>query len=122
MDRQWPHQVAVPAYRCLGHNYLTIRFFCEGEGLSLCPRTQALRRDHQDMLIFSFAERAHAEHFLTRFGGDFLDTKHRAKWPGASSYHYAPGAPVSDQRGKCGEQPSASRYYNEPALNLFRRI
>jgi len=35
MDRQWPHQVALPAYRCLGHSYLTIRFFCEGEGLSL---------------------------------------------------------------------------------------
>jgi hypothetical protein len=34
-DRDWPHQVALPAYRCLGHNYLTMRFFCLGEGLSL---------------------------------------------------------------------------------------
>src|SRR5262245_46879351 len=33
MDRNWPCQVALPVYRCLGHNYLTIRFFCEGEGL-----------------------------------------------------------------------------------------
>ena len=23
IDRDWPHQVALPAYRCLGHNYLT---------------------------------------------------------------------------------------------------
>jgi hypothetical protein len=28
MDRQWPHQVAVPSYRCLGHNYRTMHFFC----------------------------------------------------------------------------------------------
>jgi hypothetical protein len=64
MDQDWPHQVALPAYRCLGHNYLTMRFFCEGEGLSLCPRTPSLRRTDQDVLVFSFAERTHAEHFL----------------------------------------------------------
>jgi Family of unknown function (DUF6328) len=29
MDRQWPHQVALPAARCTGHNYVTIRLFCE---------------------------------------------------------------------------------------------
>jgi len=26
MDRNWPHQAALPAYRCLGHNYLSIQF------------------------------------------------------------------------------------------------
>jgi len=39
MDQDWPHQVTLPAYRCLGHNFLTIHFFCEG--LSLSPRTHA---------------------------------------------------------------------------------
>jgi hypothetical protein len=39
MNRQWPRQVALPAYRCHGHNYITIRLFCEP--LSLCPRTPA---------------------------------------------------------------------------------
>ena len=30
IDREWPHQVALPAVCCLGHNYVTIRLFCEG--------------------------------------------------------------------------------------------
>jgi hypothetical protein len=29
MEREWPHQVALPAYRCHGHNYVTLRLFCE---------------------------------------------------------------------------------------------
>jgi hypothetical protein len=89
MDRQWPHQVALPAYRCLGHSYLTIRFFCEGEGLSLCPRTRSLRRGGQDTLLFCFADRAHAEQFWGRFGGEFLDAK---AGPSRRSEHthYAP--------------------------------
>ena len=39
MHRDWPFQIALPAYRCLGRNYFTIRFFCEGERLSLSPHT-----------------------------------------------------------------------------------
>jgi antirestriction protein ArdC len=31
MDWEWPHQVAQPAYRCMGHNYLTIHFFCDAD-------------------------------------------------------------------------------------------
>ena len=81
MDRQWPHQVALPAARCSGHNYVTIRLFCEG--LSLCSRTHSFRRGDTDMLVFCFAERDHAERFRDRFGGDFIDPKHRPKWPGA---------------------------------------
>ena len=29
IDREWPHQVALRADRCAGHNYFTIRLFCE---------------------------------------------------------------------------------------------
>src|SRR5262249_48368907 len=77
------YQVALPAYRCLGHNYLTIRFFCEGEGLSLCRRTHSLRRDDQDLVIFCFAQRQHAEQFRERFDGEFIDPKSRPKRPAA---------------------------------------
>jgi hypothetical protein len=69
MDRQWPHQVAQPAARCSGGNHVTIRLFCEG--LSLCPRTHSFRRDDEDILVFCFAEHAHAEQFRERFGGEF---------------------------------------------------
>src|SRR5262249_58184322 len=81
MDRQWPHQVALPASHCSGHNYVTIRLFCEG--LSLCPRTHSFRREDRDMLVFCFAERDHANKFRDRFGGEFVDPKDRPKWPGA---------------------------------------
>jgi hypothetical protein len=49
MDREWPHQVALPASGCSGHNYVTIRLFCEG--LSLCPRTHSFRRDDSAIAI-----------------------------------------------------------------------
>ena len=90
MDRDWPFQIALPAYRCLGHNYFTIRFFCEGERLSLRPHTQSSRRGDQDILIFRFADRAHATQFRDRFGGELIAPNDRPKSPGRSSYHHAP--------------------------------
>ena len=61
MDQGRPHQVALPAYRCLGHNYLTIRFFCEGERLSLRAPCHSYRENDMDMTVFGFAGRAHVE-------------------------------------------------------------
>jgi hypothetical protein len=81
MDRQWPHQIALPAARCSGGNYVTIRLFCEG--LSLCPRTHSFRQNDHDMVVFCFANRAHAEQFRECFGGEFLDPTTRPKWPGS---------------------------------------
>jgi hypothetical protein len=81
IDRDWPHHVALLAYRCTGGNYLIIRLCCEG--LSLCDRGHSFYRDSTDMNIFCFAERAHAEQFRERFGGEFIDPKDRPKWPGS---------------------------------------
>jgi hypothetical protein len=83
IDRDWPHQVALPAYRCTGGNYVTIHLSCDGEHLSLCPRGHSFYRDGTDMNVFCFAEREHAERFRERFGGEFIDPKSRPKWPGA---------------------------------------
>jgi hypothetical protein len=83
IDRQWPHRVALPAYRYLGHNYLTIHFFCDAEGLSLCTRRHSYRHNDIDMTVFCFAKRDDAEKFRDRFGGDMLDPKDRPKWPGS---------------------------------------
>jgi hypothetical protein len=66
-----------PASQCGGRNYGTIRPFCDEYRLSLCTRGHSIRRDDLDMLVFCFAERAHAEKFQQRFGGDFLDPKDR---------------------------------------------
>jgi hypothetical protein len=81
IDREWPHQVALPAARCTGHNYITIRLFCEG--LSLCPRGHSFYRNDMDMSVFCFAKWTHANQFQARFGGEFLDPKSRPKWPGS---------------------------------------
>jgi hypothetical protein len=70
------------AYRCLGHNFLTIHFFCQGERLSLCTRRHSYRHNDVDMTVFCFAKPEDAEKFRDRFGGDFLDPKDRPKWPG----------------------------------------
>jgi hypothetical protein len=78
IDRAWPHQVALPAYRCHGHNYVTMRLFCEP--LSLNPRTHSFRRDNADMIVFSFAKHAHAEKFQNRFGGELIAPPPRTPW------------------------------------------
>jgi hypothetical protein len=65
--------VPLPAVRCHRHNYITIRLFCEP--LSLCPRPHSFRRGDDDMIVFSFAERRHAEQFRGRFGGEFIDPR-----------------------------------------------
>jgi hypothetical protein len=82
IDREWPHQVTLRADHCAGHNYVTIHLFCEG--LSLCPRGHSFRRDDIDMTVFCFAERAHADQFRERFGGEFIDPKYLPKWPGTT--------------------------------------
>lgn len=77
IDREWPHQVALPEHRCTGHNYKTLRYFCNGEGLSLCGRGHSFKRDREWFQVFCFADRSHAEKFQTRFGGEFIDPKNR---------------------------------------------
>jgi hypothetical protein len=78
MDRDWPHQVALPTYRCMGHEYLTIRFFCEAGRLSLCRDFNSYRQSDIDITVFCFAERKHAEQFQARFGGELVSPVTRA--------------------------------------------
>jgi hypothetical protein len=82
IDRDWPHQVALPAHRCAGGSYVTIRLFCKGEHLSPCDRGHSFYRDGTDFNVFCFAEGEHAEKFRARFGGEIIDPKNRPKWPG----------------------------------------
>jgi hypothetical protein len=44
------------------------------------PRTHFYRRNDADILVFSVAERSHAEQFPDRFGGKLIDPKSRPKW------------------------------------------
>ena len=80
IDRQWPHQVAVEAYRCTGENYIKHRLFCQD--MSLCARGHFFYRDGVGFNVYCFAERDHAEQFRDRFGGEIIDPKDRPRWPG----------------------------------------
>jgi hypothetical protein len=82
IDRDWPHQVAMPAEECTGHNYRSHHYFIAYEKLSLCPRGHTFYRGARDFHVFCFAEREHAETFQRQFGGEFIDPEDRPRWPG----------------------------------------
>jgi hypothetical protein len=75
VDRDWPHQVAVPAEQCLGQNTAVIHEFCKD--LSLCPRGQSVMWEDKWYQVFCFKEPAHAVRFMARFGGEPFDPRQR---------------------------------------------
>ena len=101
MDRDWPHQVALPAYRCMGHEYLTIHIFCQAEELSLCRRRHSYRQNDIDMTVFCFAERKHADQFQARFGGELIDPATRPRWPAIQAQSSALLAEERQRNGRC---------------------
>ena len=81
IDRQWPHQVVLPAEHVRGSEYVTKHEFCRD--LSQCPRGHSFFRDDQQYVVFCFGEWTHAELFRHRFGGEFIDPKDCPRWPGS---------------------------------------
>jgi hypothetical protein len=77
VDREWPHQVALPADRVKGANNAVIHEFCRG--LSLYPRNHTVRRDDVTYIVFCFAKPSHAERFRERFGGERFDPEDRGR-------------------------------------------
>ena len=80
IDSKWPHQVALPAERVNGANYVTIHRFCDDEKLSLCKRGHWFRRDGRDHIVFCFATRDDADKFFARFGGEHMTPETRPPW------------------------------------------
>jgi hypothetical protein len=77
IDREWPHQIAVPAEQLLGKNYAIVEEFCRT--LSLCPRGHSVIRDDVSYRVFCFADAAHATLFRERFGGEPFDPRKRGR-------------------------------------------
>jgi hypothetical protein len=78
IDRDFPHQVALPNDICVEHNYKLIRTFCSEHGLHhYTRRVQAIwpDRKYQEYRLHCFADRASAELFQAHFGGEFFDPK-----------------------------------------------
>jgi hypothetical protein len=77
VDRDWPHQVAVPAEQCLGPSTAVIHEFCKD--LSLCPRGHSVMWEDKWYQVFCFKDSAHAARFMVRFGGETFDPRQRGR-------------------------------------------
>lgn len=87
LDREWPHQVAIPETRRLGHEQgIEIYTFCKP--LSLAPRTHTVAIDGEWHIVYCFAVRTDAEAFRTRFDGVSFDPARRGQ--GHAWYRYRP--------------------------------
>jgi hypothetical protein len=80
IDRDWPHQVALPAEAIQGLHYADVQAFCKL--LTLCPRGYSFVRDGQRFNVFCFADPDHAVGFRDRFDGEAIDCLKRPRWLG----------------------------------------
>jgi hypothetical protein len=74
-DRQWPHQVALPAEFVRGRQYMILHRFCRG--LSLCPRRQHYRKDGRDFVVYCFQTLSDAQLFQMHFDGELMTPQTR---------------------------------------------
>lgn len=79
IDREMPHQVALPDDICTAYNFTLIRRFLEEQGLSCRTRSViAIWEDgkQEQWRLHCFADRDAAAAFLDHFGGFMFDPKH----------------------------------------------
>lgn len=69
IDREWPHQIALPAKDCTVQNYHPVHNFCREAGLSLCERGHNIAESRALHIVFCFADPDHARIFQEQFGG-----------------------------------------------------
>jgi hypothetical protein len=60
IDLEWPHQVAIRADLCAGHNYRTRHYYIASEKLSLRPRGHYFSRDAVTSLVMASASTSSA--------------------------------------------------------------
>jgi len=77
LDREFPHQVIVPADRCSSANRAVIESLCRN--LTLGPRHHSLFHQDRWHLVYCFADAAHADLFRETFGGETFDAKARGR-------------------------------------------
>lgn len=78
IDREWPHQVALPDDLCTGQSHKLIAEYCSIWGLRpLIRQVQAIWPDgkYETWRLHCFAEPLSAEAFRDHFGGILFDPK-----------------------------------------------
>ncbi|MDX8527957.1 hypothetical protein RFM68_26065 [Mesorhizobium sp. MSK_1335] len=76
IDREWPHQVALPDDLCTARNYTLIREFCDKHGLDHWTRkVQAIWPDgrYEEWRLHCFRDPATADAFRNHFVGIVFD-------------------------------------------------
>ncbi len=72
IDRDWPHQIALPDDLCVAHNLTLIHEFCVERGYDFWIRhVQAIwpKGKYEDWRLHCFRDPAAAEAFQAHFGG-----------------------------------------------------
>lgn len=77
INRRWPHQIAIPAEICRGPLRPAIIEFCKPYPDSGSPFQ--LHHEGQSYLVKCFPEKAIADEFIRRFGGEPFDPAERGK-------------------------------------------
>ncbi len=78
IDREWPHQVALPNKQ-VAAQHPAITAFCGG--LSFCSRGHTFVRGSEYINVFCFSDSEHAQRFATEFQGELIEPKDRPRWP-----------------------------------------
>jgi hypothetical protein len=93
LDREFRHQVILPADRCTGENGAAMDNFCSN--LALGPGHHSLFYEDLWHLVYCFANAAHADFFREKFGGETF-------YPGARgrsrNWHLLRGRSVDRKR------------------------
>jgi hypothetical protein len=80
VDREYPHQIALHEDLCTGSpQYETVREFARR--LTVSHRGHTFFRDDAWHNVFCFREKADAEAFHARFGGEWFDPSTRGRGP-----------------------------------------
>lgn len=72
IDRDWPHQVALPDDLCTDRNFTLITKFCQDRGITHQPRqVQAIWANgkYENYRLYCFADEASARTFRDHFDG-----------------------------------------------------
>jgi hypothetical protein len=85
INRDWPHQLALPVDLATGKNYTILDRFCRG--LSVCPRHQHYWRDGVEHIAYCFRERSDAEYVQVYFGGESVDPNDLGRWSRLNRHH-----------------------------------
>lgn len=80
IERDWPHQVALPASADIGANYPIIESFCAVDRLTVCRRRHRFRRRDEEFIVYCFGNAADADRFCERFSGEVMDAENPRAW------------------------------------------